>query len=220
MQHSFPNIETHNKAFHCDIKSDNPFGKKKFDAAITSPPYVTALPYIDTQRLSLVWLNLCWPTEISSLEARLIGSRELLKNEKQKWNAAITNKSDNLPDDIASLIFEMNNSLTESDGFRKQAVPALMYRYFADMQKMFINVRKLVKVTGKYALVVGHNKTTLGGVTYLIDTPKLLSIVAASCGWEVMEILPLQTYKRYGINSKNSINQESLIVLSNAMEVI
>lgn len=29
-----------------------------FDAALTSPPYATALPYIDTQRLSLVWLGL------------------------------------------------------------------------------------------------------------------------------------------------------------------
>ena len=41
-----------------------------FDAAITSPPYAMALPYIDTQRLSLVWLGLCRPDEIGELGGR------------------------------------------------------------------------------------------------------------------------------------------------------
>jgi len=48
---------------------------ESFDIAVTSPPYATALPYIDTQRLSLVWLGLSQAKAINSLEETLIGSR-------------------------------------------------------------------------------------------------------------------------------------------------
>jgi len=49
----------------------------QFDIARTSPPYATALPYIDTSRLSLVWLKLTPPSKIKDLEYRLLGSREI-----------------------------------------------------------------------------------------------------------------------------------------------
>lgn len=202
-----------NKAVLCDIKKVNPFGELLFDVAITSPPYVTALPYIDTQRISLVWLGLCEPTDIRKLEATLIGSREIIRTEKAKW---ISNLSDNaylLPSSIYDMISDMNSSLSDQDGFRKKAVPALTYRYFAEMKNMFTNVHKLIKSGGKYALIVGHNRTTLGGKEFNIDTPKLLGDLAVSCGWKLEDIILLQTYKRYGINSKNSINRESLIIL-------
>ena len=204
-----------NYAVNCDIKTDNPFDKIKFDAAITSPPYATALPYIDTQRISLVWLELCNATEIGKLEASLIGSRELLKSEKNKWAEVIKLNGSDLPDEIFNLIIMMNNSLTEKDGFRKQAVPALTYKYFSEMKEMFVNVKKMMKEDALYGLVVGHNKTTLGGTEYNIDTPKLLAILAQSCRWNIEELFPLQTYKRYGLNSKNAINRETLIILRN-----
>lgn len=109
----------------------------------------------------------------------------------------------------------MNDSLNEKDGFRKQAVPTLVYKYFAEMKAMFINVRPMIKTNGLYGLVVGHNKTTLGGTEYNIDIPYLLSILAQNCGWSVEELFTLQTYKRYGLNAKNAINRETLIILRN-----
>lgn len=208
----FPN----NRAFNCDIKCAKPFGDVQFDAAITSPPYVTALPYIDTQRISLVWLGLCSASEIGRLEASLIGSRELLKTEKSKWASEIAGNTSCLPEEIYNLICSMAESLNEKDGFRKQAVPTLVYKYFTEMKAMFINVRSMMKPNGLYGLVVGHNKTTLGGTVYNIDTPCLLAVLAQQCGWQIEELFPLQTYKRYGLNAKNAINRETLIVLRNA----
>lgn len=205
-----------NHALNCDIKYAKPFGDIKFDAAITSPPYVTALPYIDTQRISLVWLGLCSASEIGRLEASLIGSRELLKSEKNKWASEIAENTGCLPAEIYKLVCSMNESLNENDGFRKQAVPTLVYKYFTEMKSMFINVRSMMKPSGLYGLVVGHNKTTLGGTEYNIDTPYLLAVLAQQCGWQIEELFPLQTYKRYGLNAKNAINRETLIVLRNA----
>ena len=206
-------IDTTNRVINCDIKSDRPFENEVFDAAFTSPPYVTALPYIDTQRISLVWLGLCNANEIRELEASLIGSRDILNREKTIWNESMMNNSAGLPDELFSLVCEMQASLSDNDGFRKRAVPVLLYRYLADMKKMFANVSSLLKEDAPYVLIVGHNKTTLGEKTFFLNTPDLLAKLASSCGWRVEEIIPLETYKRYGINSKNSIGEESMIVL-------
>lgn len=213
------NLFPTNYAINCNIKETNPFVKMQFDAAITSPPYVTALPYIDTQRLSIVWLGLCNASGIGKLEAALIGSRELLKSEKDRWAGIIEKNNKDLPSEIYTMVISMHNSLSEKDGFRKQAVPTLVYKYFSEMKEMFINVKTMLKQDARYGLVVGHNKTMLGEKKYNIDTPELLAILAEDCGWDIEEIFPLQTYKRYGLNSKNAINKESLIILKNTGSV-
>lgn len=202
------------KAMLCDIRKDfEALGKQKFDAIITSPPYATALPYIDTQRISMVWLGLCAPDEIMSLESQLIGSREFVSNEKKKWVAELGENRTELPTEIDELIDSLLHELQPTDGFRKQAVPVLLYRYFVDMKKMFINLLGLIKDGGKFGLILGNNKTTIGGSKRIIDTPRLLSLIAHDCGWNVDELFPLQTYKRYGVNSRNAINSETLIIL-------
>ena len=208
-------ITTHqrNTAHNIDIRNANEDNFVKFDAAITSPPYATALPYIDTQRISLVWLGMISASEIKELEATLIGSREILNSEKAVLSKELSENAGNLPDELYELIIQMKSAINEKDGFRKQAVPVLLYRYFCDMQQMFVKTRKLIKCKGKFALVVGHNKTTLGGIEYQIDTPFLLSVLAENVGWKTIELFPLQTYKRYGLNNKNAITKESLIIL-------
>ena len=208
-------IKTENRAVNCDIKYDKPFNDVLFDAALTSPPYVTALPYIDTQRISLVWLGLCDANEIKELEASLIGSREMLNKKKASWIASMSINEAELPENLYSLVCEMQASLTDSDGFRKQAVPVLLYRYLTEMKSMFLNVSSMLKNGAPYALIIGHNKTTLGGKKFLLNTPELLAELAESCGWIIEAIIPLETYKRYGINSKNAIGEESMVVLRN-----
>lgn len=184
-----------------------------FDFAITSPPYATALPYIDTQRLSLVWLGFAEPSEIAPLECSLIGSRELKrKSTATKLHEDLLNNTNGIS--ISSLQFCMNlqNMLEPTDGFRKQNVPILLYKYISEMRNMFEAVYKVLKPGAYYCLVVGHNKTTIGGKT-LIDTPTLLCNEAGECGFTISEIVPLETYQRYGIHAQNAITNESLIVL-------
>lgn len=216
-QKHMPNINTNSVATRNDIRTVVP-NDQVFDVAITSPPYATALPYIDTQRISLVWLGLCQPSNIMKLESTLIGSREFYDVQKDALYDKMLRNADALPADVISLIHALQNGLTNQDGFRKKAVPLLLYRYFTDMQKMFRNVRNMMKPKAKYALVVGNNKTTIGGKLNIIDTPALLAQIASSCGWHIVELLPLQTYQRYGLNAKNAITCETLIILEKSAE--
>lgn len=188
-------------------------GNQSFDAAITSPPYAMALPYIDTQRLSLVWLNLLPSDRILEKESELIGSREMRGEAKRDLPTQLVSNAAGLPAAEAQLCTDLLDALGPNDGFRRQAVPALLYRYFAAMKGSFHSVRTVIKPGAPYGLIVGHNHSTIGGVRRDIDTPSHLANLAVSAGWQLDELIPLQTYRRYGYHVSNAVAAETLILL-------
>lgn len=205
-------------AYIKDVSDKNTFKsifkkEKIVDCIITSPPYATALPYIDTQRLSLVWLELLKPKDIKIVEEELIGSREYIYKNNIIWNERLINNANRLPDEIYNFCLDLKNSIGEHDGFRRHAIPSLLYRYFSKIKFSFENLFPYLKTDSNFLLIVGKNHTTLNGDKRVIDTPFLLAKLAEKIGWQCLEILPLETYKRYDIHSKNSIKYESLIVL-------
>lgn len=216
-QTSFIPFKSTNRASNSDIKTSKQVdafaSDNSFDFAITSPPYATALPYIDTQRLSLVWLDLISAKEIKPLESDLIGSRDFkAKSEQQKWQHCLLHNKKTLPKEIYSFCIDLNNKLKPSEGFRKKALPSLLYRYFYDMSLAFTEVHRLLKKDKYFCLIVGHNHTNIGGQRTDINTPEFLSYVGKQIGFTVHEIIELDAYQRYGLNSSNAVQKESLIV--------
>jgi hypothetical protein len=110
---------------------------------------------------------------------------------------------------------QLEASLAPTDGFRRIAVPSLLYRYFATMRDSFEAVAARLKPNAPYGLIVGHNHTVLGGVRHDIDTPLHLADLAKSVGWKLEELVTLQTYRRYGYHQGNAVNAETLIMLRN-----
>ena len=192
-------------------------GTKLFDAAITSPPYATALPYIDTQRLSLCLLGLIDSREIRITEKMLIGNREISDLERCQLENSLQANEAQLPDDVFTFSKRLLAMADHREhGFRKRNVPALVFKYFWQMAEMFESMRRVIRRDGKYALLVGFNKTTLNGSEVLIDTPQFLASVAASKGWTIEETHNFETYQRFDIHKKNSIRTEVLLILRNA----
>lgn len=210
-------IKTNSRAYNLDIKNIVAEGKVKpdsVDLVLTSPPYAMALPYIDTQRLSLVWLGLLKPSEILPLEAELIGSREIRGAKyKKKLLKAMEENEEQLPEQEVEFCHKLQSSLTKDDGFRRQLVPRLLYRYFAGMSRSFLAIRELVKDGSPFGLIVGGNHTVLGGKRFDIDTPGHLANIAMHQGWEHVETIPLQTYHRYGLHANNATTTEALVIL-------
>ena len=185
----------------------------RFDAAITSPPYATALPYIDTHRLSLVWIDLLHPDRIHELESSLVGSRELRGESRRRALADLKTNAAGLPATEAAFCAELQQAIGPNDGFRRQAVPTLLYRYFAAMQSSFAAIRPVMRQRAPFGLLVGHNHTVLGGIRRDINTPAHLISLAGSVGWQVDDVLPLQSYQRYGYHMNNAVAAETLIIL-------
>ena len=202
------------EAILCDVANLTPqVIPGPFNAAITSPPYAMALPYIDTQRLSLVWLQLLSASQIQEIDASLIGSREIRGDFRRKAVSALQTNAANLPAREAVFCGMLQWALGDNDGFRRKAVPQLLYRYFAGMQKSFTAIRSVMKPRAPFGLIVGHNHTVLGGVRYDIDTPAHLASLATNAGWGIEEVIDLQTYQRYGYHMNNAVSAESLVIL-------
>lgn len=189
-------------------------GAPCFDAVITSPPYATALPYVDTQRLSLLLLGLVRADELRHLERDLVGSREIAESWRRRTEAKIATAPEPLPASVHTLCARMLELSRDSgDGFRRRNMPALVFSYFSDMAKVFANVRSVTREGGYFALVVGRNQTKLRDQSFVIDTPSLLADLAPASGWHVRSLIKMDTYQRFDVHSRNSIRSESLLVL-------
>jgi hypothetical protein len=216
VQPLLPRRKNQSRAHLADVRKLNNVGQRSrsatpFDYVITSPPYATALPYIDTQRLSLVWLGMIQPEEIKVLDAGVLGSREIL-GARSEWNDAFRTNANGLPAEAAQFCQRLARSVGMADGFRRVAVPVLLYRYLAGMRDTFAGLHRLLRRGGRMGWVVGVNQTTLGGKPIIINTPELLTMMAEGAGFTAEQQIGLQTYQRYGLHQKNSIREETVLI--------
>ena len=172
-----------------------------------------ALPYVDTYRLSLVWLDLLEASSIRELESEMIGSRDIRGELRIKALEAQNTNVAGLPEEVSEFCSMLKQAIGPEDGFRRKAVPILLYRYFVDMRDSLCAIHKAMKPGAPFGLIAGQNHTTLNGLKYRIDTPAHIANLAENTGWYVEEEMILQTYQRYGYHMKNAISAESLIIL-------
>lgn len=190
------------------------FGRRKADAIISSPPYATALPYVDMHRLSLCLLGLIGDREIRETERALIGNREITDRERRAIETELRVNALKLPKACHALCVRM---LVEAEkpgnGFRRRNTPSLLYKYLGEMQTMFRTATALLKRGAPLAFVIGPNRCSLGGSDFAIDTPELLREVAEASGFVQDECIELDAYQRYDLHQQNSIRREVLLVL-------
>ncbi|MDE2822801.1 MAG: hypothetical protein OXK79_04780 [Chloroflexota bacterium] len=184
------------------------------DCVLSSPPYATALPYIDTQRLSIAILGLASVQEIRQLDATLVGSREVSTVERQEVEQSIVSHGADVACEVRSLCQSLLDAYDPSlDGFRRRNTAAVVFRYFTGMTGMMRAAAKAVRTGGCLAFIVGPNRAKLGGTSFLIDTPGLLAATGVHVGLRVSDVHELNAYNRYSIHSRNSIREERLLIL-------
>jgi len=183
----------------------------KCDLLITSPPYAMALPYIDTDRLSLVVLGLLPRKKHRVREFLMIGNREVTdKQREQLWSLYI-NRRKELPKTVTSLI-EKIAIVNKKDtvGFRRRNLPALLGKYFIDMTDAMRNARELMKMN-KYAFyVVGNNSTFLNGRRTPIMTNEFLWEIGKKVGWQQKKVIKMDLL-RWDVFSHNNGTAESIL---------
>lgn len=184
------------------------------DAIVTSPPYATALPYIDTDRLSILLLFGMNSRERTSLESTLIGSREITRGKKEEIENKIDSKdfSEVLSPSAKKIVEEVMKRNNNSDvGFRRQNMAALLYLYFRDMSKVMNNLTSFLKNGASAFFVIGNNKTTAGGKEINIASGKILQEIGLSLGWELTDVIPITVTTENRLHSKNSITENEII---------
>ncbi|MFC4450932.1 DNA methyltransferase [Halorussus aquaticus] len=209
-------LESDSRDFANEVLSHPSLPKDtKFDGALTSPPYASALPYVDTYRLSMYLFGLIKTGEMREKSRSLIGSRNIKETTRREIYDSIETNEHHLPKGCISTCRNLKEAVdSESDGFRRQNRPALVYQYLVDMKQSFKETYGVLKDKAPYGLIVGRNTTELGGEEYVIDNPELLAELGEQVGYKVDERVEMDTHRRYSMhNSNNSIDTEQLLVL-------
>lgn len=188
----------------------------RIDAIITSPPYATALPYLDTDRLSLCYLGLLPRPQHRQRDYQMIGNREITERQRQlNWQEYQQRRTE-LPVEITRVIdlIDTLNRQTEV-GFRRRNLPALLARYFLDMQQVFKIFIKLLKPGAPAYVVVGNNHTIAGGQRVEIETDKLLVQLGESVGLRLEEMISMEMLVSRDIFKENASNAETIVCFRN-----
>lgn len=186
------------------------------DAVITSPPYATALPYLDTDRLSLCYLQLLSRKSHRPYDYRMIGNREVTEGLRRTYRESFARKKHEFPSAIPRLI-ETIERLNESSGagFRRRNLPALLAKYFMDMRDVISGVRRMLKPGSIAFFVVGNNHTLAGGKRVEIETATLLNQLAESLGLDVADPLRMEMLVSRDIFRNNASESERILAWRN-----
>lgn len=184
------------------------------DVLITSPPYATALPYIDTDRLSLIVLGLLSRKEHRNCESQLIGNREVSERQRQECWETYQMRKGELPSAVSELIDTLAKANHRPDvGFRRRNLPALLAKYFLDMTDVFHSAHQMMQ-PGAYAFyVVGNNSTTINGNQRIeIPTNEFLWQIGKRVGWTGEQRIEMELLPSRDIFRKNRGSQETILV--------
>jgi hypothetical protein len=186
----------------------------RIDAVVTSPPYATALPYLDTDRLSLIYLRLLPRREHRQRDMLMVGNREITdRTRRQYWETYAASKH-KLSSSIVRLIDQVHRKNTNANvGFRRKNLAALLAKYFMDMGDVFEGLRSLLKPGAPAFVVIGCNHTYAGGERIEIDTATLLGKLAEPRGLVVEETIPMEMLVSRDIFRKNASASETILVL-------
>lgn len=106
---------------------------KSVDCVLTSPPYATALPYIDTDRLSLMAIMGIQSAERADLEEGLTGSREIRRSTRKSLEDELSSSkaSEMLPRPMVQALRKILRANKNGNvGFRRENMASLLWRYF------------------------------------------------------------------------------------------
>ncbi|MCO4098881.1 MAG: hypothetical protein HEQ38_05670 [Gemmatimonas sp.] len=188
--------------------------KGKVDVVVTSPPYATALPYLDTDRLSLSYLGLLTRPEQRRRDAAMIGNREITdRGRREHWDSFLANR-ESLPASVISLVERIDRLNSQGDvGFRRKNLSALLGRYFLDMRNVMLGCKQLLRRSGRAYFVVGNNSTTAGGTVVQIETAALLGDIAKQVGFRLEESISMEMLTSRDIFRRNAMASEVILCL-------
>lgn len=169
------NLNVSTKMRLVDSTNRFPLSEEVVDLIVTSPPYVTSYEYADLHQLTLLWLGqdkLRYPRwakyalQYSEFRQRFVGSRiKRIGLSKVK-----------LPPSAREIIKRLPQN---------QKYAHSVERYFLDMQKSFKEMYRVLKESGKIAVIIGN--TVLSGIK--VKNAEVAADLLQEKGFSIEEIV-------------------------------
>ena len=189
--------------------------RNSVDLVLTSPPYATALPYIDTDRLSLLTLFGMDSSARRPVEQTLVGSREIAPKDRRHLEDAIGDRGTGLPESMCEYLQELHQRVSNADvGFRRKNMPSLLQRFFQDMAIVLKNCCKVLRPGGEAMIVIGDNRMRVDGDYERIPTTDFVEAIAVSCGLKLLERIDISVTTENLVHMKNAITENVVLRLA------
>ena len=187
---------------------------RSVDLVLTSPPYATALPYIDTDRLSMLVLFGMNSTIRRPIELGLVGSREVKTTARRQLEKRIIDGEGGLPEDIYEYLHTLLNRVSRDDvGFRRKNMPALLLRFFDDMRRVLLNCHAALRLTGEAMVVIGDNRMRVSNDYERIPTTDFVEAIALDNGFQLRERIDISVTTENLVHMKNAITKNVVLRL-------
>lgn len=170
------------------------YKEKTFDLAVTSPPYANAVDYPRTHQLELYWLRFA-EGSLAHLKKRHVGTE------------SVSIKDYGIAHTIG--IKDADNVITKIFGKdRRRAF--IIYKYLEDMRKNLEEVFRVLKIGGKYIIVVGNNRVR----GELIENWKYIIKLAERIGFKIENYFASEIIKHFiKVPREERINTDWILVL-------
>jgi len=160
------------------------FPADSVDLVITSPPYMNAQKYARSLRLEWYWLGLGSHDELRAMDASMIGTERLTRDEYAELKTVGHAVADELIENVFS---------------RDKHRARLMANYFDDMRTSFTELFRVIKPGGHFVIVVGNNRV----FSYRIPNHQILADLAMQRGFEI-KLMVVDEIKSRGLMTKRN----------------
>jgi DNA modification methylase len=151
---------------------------KKIDLAVTSPPYIKAIDYIYNQMVELFWIGdlfqMQTQTKQNEKKTHYIGNKQISKVEFKNYTPYNTIISIEKLDEKLKEVYD-----TDKKNGHKHSYVA--FKYFVEMEKHFLEMKKCLTTGTHYVLVVGDSNVS----DVFFDTASFLIEIAVRNGFKI-----------------------------------
>lgn len=185
-------------------------GNWSCDAVITSPPYINAMDYVWASKFELHWLGFVKDDKDRlNLYSNEIGTERISKKECKNPGKTGNHYLDQLIEDVYT-----GKCYKASKG-QNELRSRVVYQYFLDMKKHFVETFPHIRAGGYYCFAVGDNSKICG---VNIPVASILSDVAVEIGFDkIFQFSLLLKHRRLNIPRNvdwaGTIKYDNIVVL-------
>ena len=126
-----------------------------FDLVITSPPYMNGLDYVMNYKIEMGWLGFTnGSKDAKKVKDNLVVCDNVSKGLIKKFSKANSKYTNEWIEDIKENIVK---HIDRRGNYRRGDMPYIVHKYFDDMYKVIKIVKKSLRQSGRFILVVGDS---------------------------------------------------------------
>jgi DNA modification methylase len=191
------------RVWECDARTlDLP--PESVDLAVTSPPYVNGMDYVNNYKLDLAWLGYSRSyTDLRRLRESMVAC-DNLGRAAIRPHLATQDVEDTW---LREILQQIRNNVSRKRNYRRDDVHGVVKRYFLDLRPVLAAVYRALRPGGRFRLVVGDS--LLAG-TY-VPGDLLTARLGAEVGFDIASVDVAR--RRWSGQRRNFPLRETIVTL-------